>query len=76
MVYGAITFLQSGVFGVCLDIGQAHGGAMVGLMNTASQVGGLLGSLAYGYIVDRSGSFDAPFYSNGGAVIPGALCCG
>ena len=70
MVYGAITFLQSGVFGVCLDIGQAHAGAMVGLMNTASQVGGLLGSLAYGYIVDRSGSFDAPFYSNGG-VIPG-----
>jgi hypothetical protein len=26
MVYGAITFLQSGVFGVCLDIGIAHAG--------------------------------------------------
>ena len=46
-------------------------GAMVGLMNTASQVGGLVGSLACAYIVDRAGTFDAPFYSNGGAVIPG-----
>jgi hypothetical protein len=64
MVYGASTFLQSGVFGVCRDIGQAHAGAIVGLMNTASQVRGLLGSLADGYIVDRFGSFDAPFYSN------------
>ena len=48
---------------MCLDTA----GATVGLMNTASQVGVLLGSLAYGYIVDRSGSFDAAFYSDRGA---------
>ena len=34
---------------------------MVGLMNTSAQVGGLLSSVAYGYIVDRFGSYDAPF---------------
>jgi MFS-type transporter involved in bile tolerance (Atg22 family) len=27
----------------------------------APQVGGLLGSVLYGYIVDRTGSYDAPF---------------
>jgi ACS family glucarate transporter-like MFS transporter len=59
--YGAITFQQSGVFGVCLDIGGPRAGAMVGLMNTVAQVGGLVGSVLYGYIVDRSGSYDAPF---------------
>jgi ACS family glucarate transporter-like MFS transporter len=37
LVYGAITFQQSGVFGVCLDIGQKHAGAVVGLMNTTAQ---------------------------------------
>jgi hypothetical protein len=34
MVYGAITFLQSGVFGVYLDIGQAHTGAMVAIVKS------------------------------------------
>jgi MFS transporter, ACS family, glucarate transporter len=61
LVYGTITFQQSGVFGVCLDIGQKHAGAVVGLMNTSAQVGGLLGSVAYGYIVARFESYDAPF---------------
>ena len=46
---------------------------MVGLMNTASQVGGLLGSLAYGYIVDRSGSFDALFIPMAALLFLGAV---
>ncbi len=41
LTYGAITFQQSGVFGVCLDIGGPRAGAMVGLMNTTAQVGHL-----------------------------------
>ena len=61
LTYGAITFQQSGVFGVCLDIGGPRAGAMVGLMNTVAQVGGLVGSVLYGYIVTRTGSYDAPF---------------
>lgn len=73
LVYGAITFQQSAVFGVCLDIGQAHAGAMVGLMNTAAQIGGLLGSVVYGYIVDRSGSFDVPFIPMAALLFLGAV---
>ncbi len=61
LTYGAITFQQSGVFGVCLDIGGARAGATVGLMNTIAQVGALTGSVLYGYIVSRTGSYDAPF---------------
>lgn len=61
LVYGAITFQQAGVFGVCLDIGRKHAGSMVGLMNTSAQVGGLMSSVAYGYIVDYFHSYDAPF---------------
>jgi MFS family permease len=61
LTYGAITFQQSGVFGVCLDISGSRAGAMVGLMNTIAQVGGLAGSVLYGYIVNRTGSYDAPF---------------
>jgi len=73
LVYGAITFQQSGVFGVCLDIGQKHAGVVVGLMNTTAQVGGLLGSVAYGYIVAQFGSYDAPFVPMAALLFLGAL---
>jgi MFS transporter, ACS family, glucarate transporter len=73
IVYGAITFQQSGVFGVCLDIGQKHAGAMVGVMNTASQIGGLVGSVAYGYIVEHFGNYNAPFVPMAALLFVGAL---
>jgi predicted MFS family arabinose efflux permease len=73
LVYGAITFRQSGVFGVCLDIGRKHAGSVVGLMNTSAQVGGLLSSVAYGYIVDRFHSYDAPFVPMAALLGLGAL---
>ncbi|HTQ54933.1 MAG TPA: MFS transporter [Bryobacteraceae bacterium] len=73
LVYGAITFQQSGVFGVCLDIGQQQAGAVVGLMNTTAQAGGLLGSVAYGYIVARFGSYNAPFVPMAAVLLLGAL---
>ena len=73
LTYGAITFQQSGVFGVCLDISGSRAGAMVGLMNTTAQIGGLAGSVLYGYIVDRSGSYDAPFIPMAGLLLVGAL---
>lgn len=73
LTYGAITFQQSGVFGVCLDIGGPRAGAMVGLMNTVAQVGGLVGSVLYGYIVDRSGSYDAPFIPMAVLLLIGAV---
>jgi hypothetical protein len=38
LVYGAITFQQSGACGVCLDITHKSAGAMFGLVNTASQL--------------------------------------
>ena len=60
LLYGAITFQQSGVFGVCLDIGGRYAGSMLGLMNTTAQAGGFLSSILFGYIVQAYG-YDAPF---------------
>jgi MFS family permease len=73
LVYGAITFQQSGVFGVCLDIGRTHAGSMVGLMNTSAQVGGFVSTVTYGYIVERFGSYDAPFVPMAALLLLGAL---
>ena len=49
------------MFAVCLDIGGDYAGAMVGAMNTAAQIGSVVSSLAFGYLVDRYHSYNAPF---------------
>ena len=72
MVYGAISFQQSGVFGVCLDIGHRHAGVVTGLMNMSSQIGSLIGTVGYGYIVDGFHSYDAPFVPMACALFVGA----
>jgi predicted MFS family arabinose efflux permease len=43
------------------------------MMNTSAQLGGLLGSVAYGYIVARFGSYDAPFVPMAALLFIGAL---
>jgi MFS transporter, ACS family, glucarate transporter len=73
MVYGAITFQQSGVFAACLDMGKNHAGSVIGLMNTSAQVGGFLASVAYGFIVERFGNYDAPFVPMAALLFVGAL---
>jgi MFS-type transporter involved in bile tolerance (Atg22 family) len=61
------------VFGVCLDIGREHSGGIVGLMNTSAQFGGLVGALAFGYIVERFHSYDAPFVPMVALLLIGAI---
>jgi MFS family permease len=61
LTYGGITFQQPTMFAVCLDIGREYAGAVVGAMNTAGQTGSFVGSLAFGYLVDRYGSYQLPF---------------
>jgi predicted MFS family arabinose efflux permease len=72
LVYGAVSFQQSAVFGVCLDIGRGHAGAVTGMMNTASQVGSLVGTVGYGYIVDHFHNYDAPFVPMAAVLFAGA----
>jgi MFS family permease len=73
LTYGGITFQQPIMFAVCLDIGGPFAGAIAGSMNTAAQVGSLISSLAFGYIVERSGSYDLPFVPMALLLAAGAL---
>ena len=50
-----------GVTLMARQIGGALAPLWFGLMNTASQIGGLVGSVAFGYIVEHFGNYDAPF---------------
>ena len=73
LVYGGITFQQPVVFAVCLDIGGEYVGAVVGVMNTAAQIGSFVSSVAFGYLVGRYGSYNVPFIPMTVLLLIGAL---
>jgi MFS transporter, ACS family, glucarate transporter len=72
LVYGGITFQQPTMFAVCLDIGGEYAGAVVGAMNTAGQIGSFVSSVAFGYLVDRYGSYNVPLIPMAALLLIGA----
>ena len=55
-------FALGACWAVCLDVGATHAGVVTGFMNTFGNVGGLVGPLVVGYMVERWGSWTYPFY--------------
>lgn len=60
LAYGGMTLQQPNMAAVALDIGGAHAGVIYGFANTAAQAGGFVSSIAFGYLVQHFGSYNAP----------------
>jgi sugar phosphate permease len=60
--YGSMDCMLPVSWAVCLDIGRRYAGSVGGTMNMAGQLGSFLSSVAFGYIVTWTGSYDAPLY--------------
>ncbi|HEY7058581.1 MAG TPA: MFS transporter [Vicinamibacterales bacterium] len=58
---------------VCLDVGASHAGVVTGFMNTFGNLGGLVGPLVVGVVVDRWHSWLLPFYITAGVYAMGAI---
>jgi len=69
----AADFALSACWSVCLDVGAAHAGVVTGFMNTTGNLGGLVGPLVVGLMVDRWHSWTYPFYVTAAVYVMGAL---
>jgi MFS family permease len=76
LIYGGITFQQPTMFAVCLDIGGEYAGAVVGAMNTAAHIGSFIGSILFGYLVDRYGNYNLPFVPMAALLVIGCYLWG
>ena len=63
----------SPAWAVCLDVGHRRAGLVTGCMNTSGNLGGALGPVITGYIVQSSGSWDYPFYLTAAIFAVGAV---
>jgi MFS family permease len=58
--YAGSDFMLPVAWAVCLDVGRNYAGAVTGAMNMAGQFGSFMTAAAFGHIVTRFGSYDAP----------------
>ena len=66
-------FALSAAWAVSLDIAPNHAGVVTGWMNTLGNLGGLVGPLVVGVVVDRYQSWDIPFQVTAALYVMGAL---
>lgn len=70
---GSADFALSAAWAVPLDIAPEHAGVVTGWMNTLGNVGGLLGPLVVGFVVEEWQSWGIPFYIAAAIYALGAL---
>lgn len=58
--FGVMDLMLPSAWAMCMAIGGQWSGTTTGIMNTAGQVGGLVGTVSFGYIVHATGNYNAP----------------
>ena len=71
--YGSMDCMLPVSWAVCLDVGRKYAGTVSACMNMAGQIGSLLSSVAFGYIVKYTGSYDAPLFPMAAMLIVSAM---
>jgi MFS transporter, ACS family, glucarate transporter len=57
-----LAFNQPMIFPVCIDVAKKSTGSMTGAVNAITQLGAFLTAVAFGYLVQVSGSYNLPLY--------------
>jgi MFS family permease len=68
-----LSFAISPMWTATMDIAPNYAGSASALMNAAGAVAGILSPLAFGWILDRTGSWTAPFAVSLGLLLFGAV---
>ena len=74
MGFGCVLVFGVSAFGVCIDVGGNHAGAVSGLMNCVGQIGAFFLAIIFGKIVDATHDFNAPLFVIAGLLCLGSLC--
>lgn len=56
--FGIMDCMLPSAWAICIDIGEKYSGAITGAMNSAGNLGGFVCSIAFGYIIQKTGQYD------------------
>jgi len=60
--FGCQLVFGAAAFGVCIDVGSNHAGAVSGLMNCIGQIGAFFLAILFGAMVDSTHNYNAPLF--------------
>ncbi len=58
--FGMMDLMLPSAWAMCMSIGGSFGGTATGVMNTSGQLGGLLCTVLFGYMVHATGNYNLP----------------
>jgi ACS family sodium-dependent inorganic phosphate cotransporter len=70
---GALAFCLAGFAPNCFDIAPKYADVIWGISNTAATLPGIVGVFVTGWLIDRTGSYAAPFLLSAGLAAAGAI---
>jgi nitrate/nitrite transporter NarK len=72
MGFAAMDLMLPSAWAMCMAIGGPFGGVATGVMNTAGQIGGLMCTVLFGYVVAATGNYELPVQAVALMVLVGA----
>lgn len=57
---GVMDLMLPSAWAMCMSLGGDYGGTATGVMNTAGNLGGWVGAIVFGYVVEATGSYNVP----------------
>jgi MFS family permease len=57
-----------------LDIAPNYSGSAGGMMNTGFGIAGMISPLVFGFLIQRTGDYQLPFFLSAGLLLLGAVC--
>ena len=58
-----------------LDIAGKYAGTAGGIMNTGFGIAGIISPVVFGWLIQRTGRYELPFFISAGLLLIGAVCC-
>lgn len=62
LCFGVMDLMLPSAWAMCLNLGGSCGGTATAVMNTAGNLGGLLCTVVFGYVVRATGNYNSPLF--------------
>jgi len=67
--FGVMDLMLPAAWAMCLNLGGPCGGTATGVMNTAGNLGGLLCTVVFGYVIRATGNYSLPLFGIAAVVL-------
>jgi nitrate/nitrite transporter NarK len=73
LCFGVMDLMLPAAWAMCLHLGGSCGGTATAVMNTAGNLGGLLCTVVFGYVIRGTGNYNLPLFGIAAVVVISAI---